>query len=308
LRVREAGGAVSKVERSQIDAAGNLGAWEASPGGNMSAGRLELSGQALVVGEYVYVFGGRDWSTGSSLSSIERAPIDGSGNLGAFETPSHGGQPITLVQPRQLGAALQVGNYVYLIGGQTSTIFTALDQVERAPILDSQGNLGPFQDYSGTCKLTAARTGLAVAAANGKVFAVSGATSAGPLPGVQAAPILAAAGNLGNFANVGSLNAGRQESRVAVIGSDLLVLGGADINGIPFATVERAAIGADGSLGAFANDLTLSTPRWEHGTAVIRGYLYLLGGRRDSTNLVSSIERTQIPFGGAAGDLGLEVR
>ncbi|MBM3267721.1 MAG: hypothetical protein FJZ01_08750 [Candidatus Sericytochromatia bacterium] len=304
---RGAGDAIKTVQRSKLDASGSLGVFESSPGGNLPAERQELSAQALTIGDHVYVFGGRD-TAGAGMRSIVRAPIFAGGALGSWAAPTSDGATVSLVEARGAAAAVVAGSYVYVLGGQSGDITTATAKVERARILDASGSIGPFADYSGTSQLTAARTGLAAVVAGGKVYVAGGADQAGSKNTVMAASILDADGNLGPFANVATFTAARQHLALAFLGADLFVLGGANSAGAPVSVVERAPIGAGGTLGSFGTTISLKAARWVHGAVVARNSLYVLGGRDGSGTLLSSIERSIIPFGTTGGDLGIEVR
>jgi hypothetical protein len=88
-----------------------------------------------------------------------------------------------------------------------------------------------------------------------------------------------------------------------VVGSYLYVLGGEPGNNGFLDSVERAPIGADGTLGSFAvvSNVTLATPRREFGAAVIGDYVYVIGGIGQS-GFLNSVERAPINGDGSLGD------
>jgi len=300
------------VWRGRIAANGDVETVGPSPGGDMTRPRGDVARQVQLIGDFVYVFGGLD-ASGSTLATVERAPVDSSGNLGAFADAAQGG----LIRPRRDGAAVRVGRYVYLLGGR-GTGGAAQDEVERAPILDGQGNLGPFEDYSSSSRLGTPLYGHAAIVANGKVFVAGGTAAGASQVVVQAATVLDADGNIGAFAPAGNLVLGRTGLGLAVVGSDLLVLGGAGTDGTLRPNAELAPLAADGALGSFALDagggqfytdgLPLRVPRRDFGLQVARGNLYAIGGRAADGGPISDIERAAIPDGGATGSVGVEVR
>jgi N-acetylneuraminic acid mutarotase len=87
----------------------------------------------------------------------------------------------------------------------------------------------------------------------------------------------------------------RRHHATAVVGNYLYVLGG-DESG----SVERAAIQADGSLGAFSQVIgrSLRAPRTSHTTTALQDQLYVFGGSGSSG---SSIERATMNADGSLG-------
>lgn len=77
------------------------------------------------------------------------------------------------------------------------------------------------------------------------------------------------------------------------------VIGGSH-NGAPMATVEKALINADGTLGEFEPGLALTGPREGHMTWELNGFLYVAGGWGGGA-VLDTIERAAI---GADGTLG----
>src|SRR5262249_50712635 len=109
-----------------------------------------------------------------------------------------------------------------------------------------------------------------------------------------------AGGALGSFSAVSSLVTGRVGATADVIGGYLYVVAGrAPLTGA-LASVERAPIPSDGTLGAFSAVGNLNTARAFHATVQAGGYLYVLGGL-DNTGTISDIERAPIGAGGSLG-------
>ena len=76
---------------------------------------------AVVIGNYLYVIEGY---AGGYVDSIERAPIDGDGNLGAFQIVTGA----RLVTTRDDHTNLVIGNYLYVLGGDGES------SIERAAL------------------------------------------------------------------------------------------------------------------------------------------------------------------------------
>jgi hypothetical protein len=93
----------------------------------------------------------------------------------------------------------------------------------------------------------------------------------------------------------------RQLHRAEVIGSWLYLIGGAASSSTTLATIERAPIGDDGTLGAFERvSSALVYPREGHGSAVVGDFLYVFGGL-NGTTYVTQVERAPILGDGSLG-------
>ena len=97
----------------------------------MNVGRRALSavsGNATSANRFVYAIGGDDGTSAGALTSVEYAPVDLFGTVGAYRI-----QPPALRAPRTLAGAVAIGRYLYLVGGSDGTGPTAT--AERALIL-----------------------------------------------------------------------------------------------------------------------------------------------------------------------------
>jgi hypothetical protein len=96
--------------------------------------------QCVVLGNFVYALGGGG-TVGSldALATVERAPVDSDGTLGAFSDAG-----VALIKPR-LGFGLVVaGRYLYVFGGFNGN---DLDFDSERAIIDSDGTLEAFADW-----------------------------------------------------------------------------------------------------------------------------------------------------------------
>ena len=234
------------VQRATLNADGTLGNFEIVAGVSLVHGRDFFA--TAIVGNYVYVIGGLVEGTGGA--SIESAPIYADGTIGTFTESA-----VALTLPRGDATAAVVGNYLYVIGGVTSSF---LASVERAEI-NTDGTIGNFQ------LLTDVTLALGVAGASAQVigdqlYVIGGAPSSQGTPshGVQAARIRND-GTIDTFVTVPGVTmlSGRAGLATAVLGNWLYVFGGGFdyMNGDMM--IERAPIHGDHTLGAFE-----STNRW----------------------------------------------
>ncbi|MBM3274818.1 MAG: hypothetical protein FJZ00_06675, partial [Candidatus Sericytochromatia bacterium] len=281
-------GNLNSVERATIDAAGNLSDFSTVIGVTLVTARAVFG--TAVIGNYLYVFGGN--AGGSHLNSVERAPIDGSGSLGAFSTVNG----VTLVTGRQTFGSAVIGSYLYIFGGSSGGDFLA--SVERAPI-DAAGNLGAFAVVNGVT-LTTGRSEPGVEIIGNSVYLLGGNNGVN-LASVERATI-DGSGNLGNFAVVGgvTLASARRTFQSARLGNYLYILGG--VGASVLTSVERALIDGSGNLGTFSSvaGVNLAVPRGYFGSAIIGNSLYAFGGYNDS-GLLTSVERAGLNASGTLG-------
>ena len=100
-------------------------------GNDMNVGRRALSaaaGNATPANRFVYAIGGDSGMASGALASVEYAPVDIYGAIGAWAM-----SPNPLPAARTLAGAVTVGRYIYLVGGDDGT--GAVATAERAMIL-----------------------------------------------------------------------------------------------------------------------------------------------------------------------------
>jgi hypothetical protein len=266
---------LNNVEHATLNAGGSLESFEIDAGAPLNVGRADHT--TSVIGNYLYVIGGNLFGPGTQ-SAVERATVHADGSLGPFSIPE-----VTLDGAYEYHTTAILRNYLYVIGGNF------LQTIERASI-SPDGSLGSFAVVSGA-KLVERREAPTCAVLGDYLYVLGGRGNNGDLASVERAPI-DADGSLGAFMTVSGTNlvTGREGHTSTVIGNYLYVVGGAQ--GItPLNSIERATVHADGSLGPFAQvpDVTLVNARRFHTSAVVGGYLYVLGGRD-----LDSVERARI--------------
>ena len=132
------------------------------------------------------------------------------------------------------------------------------------------------------------------------LYVLGGSSRDGVLASVEQATINAD-GSLSQFTTMagGNLVTARRAHTTMVIGRQLYVIGG--FGDAALSSIEHATIGSDGSLGPFVtvSGITLITPRQDHTSVVVGGYLYVIGGL--GTGPLKSIERASISADGSLG-------
>lgn len=279
-------GHTARVQRASLDAGGALGEFAAAPPSTLVVARADQAG--AIVGNSVYLLGGAN--AAGRLDRIEQARIDEDGALHPFTASS-----VSLPVPVLGAIAAVVGNAIYVIGGSPDLVFT--NAVSRTAV-DASGTLQPFT--AGPSLITL-RANPGVAIAGSFLYVLGGRNANGALATVERSPI-APDRTLGAFATLTgvTLVTARFSPCVVIARSSLYVIGGNDGTSA-LATLERATVGADGTIGAFSTvpGVALATARSGHACEVIGDWLYVLGGSGAAP--LASIERAQINDDGTLG-------
>ncbi len=228
------------MERAMVNADGTLGRFSRQSVG-LVTGREEAA--AVRIGNFVYLIGGRD-ATRSSIASVERAPLNLDGTLGAFVAYNAATLKASVtVGPttytgRYHHALAVVGDKLYAFGGLVGNECnspTALDTIEAATIAQD-GSISDFELLA--TKLPAAADATSVVVRQQRIFAIKQQT-------VWMASI-GGDGTLGAFADTGQMvGSFAQRPILTLLGDKLFAFS-------PGAGA-RAAFMADGTLGPFSN-------------------------------------------------------
>jgi hypothetical protein len=164
---------VTTVERAAIALDGTLGDWEAQT--SMVAPNMRFS--ALVIGDYLYAFGGLDQSN-SPLGIVQRAAIDQDGVLGAWE--DYGDLPAVL----QSATFVATDQHVFMLGGlgfdQAHQDLTH-DTIYRASI-EVDSSLGDWETIGA---LPTTRADMAAVLDSHDLYVLGGSTVSGGQGGLQ---------------------------------------------------------------------------------------------------------------------------
>lgn len=280
---------LDSIERALINADGSLGAFSLVPELVMAAPRT--GHVSAVIGPWLYLFAGSN-NTGI-LNSVERAAISADGTLGPFKTVTG----VALASARASASLEIIGNSVYIIGGTGVT-----GSIERATI-NPDSSLSTFTAVAETT-LSAARSGHTSAVVGNSLYVVGGSVNDTLLGSVERAAIQPD-GSLGSFEIVAGLSLGtaRTGHTSAIVGGFLYTLGGRSRAGT-LASVERAPIGSDGTLGAFVNvnNVALTSARGGAAAATAWNMFYLVGGASAAAEL-ATVERASINAAPVLGKL-----
>lgn len=263
---QRAGEAVATVESASVGTDGQLSAFSSS---SLTLRTARSGHVAEIIGGYLYVFGG-------ATNTVERAPIDGSGALGAFETLTG----VTTRTRRQRAMVQVVGGYVYLIGGTDGT--STLDTIERASIRAATDSLGDFEAM--ITRLSTPREGAASVVLGARLYVAGGANGSTASASIESAEITPSS-NLNAFAPVAgrSLSTVRHGAVSTVVGNYWYLIGGANVE--PLADLDRSQIIGSVTLGAgtVVTGVNHTTARYYHRLVPIGQNVYAIGGASTSS-------------------------
>lgn len=251
-----AGVPISSTERAAINPDGSLGPWRAAR--PLPQPRSIFS--AVATHGYLYVLGGCcDGNDGSK--SVYRAAILADGELGPWESMS------PLLVPIGQDSAAVWRDHVYAVSPGRSYGAPSESQWTR---IAPDGSLEPWRQ--GPPLMVRRGLGALVATA-GFLYAVGGDWAE---QSVERAAIQAD-GTLGPWEPTTSLREIRRQHAVAAAGGYLYAIGGYGQRAAT-ASVERARVQADGSLGPWEPASSLTAPAMNLGAVATGGFLYAVGG------------------------------
>lgn len=309
------GTALSSIERATLDSGGRLSAFTSL---SLTMAEAHSDAAAVVVGTSLYVLGGAGSTTierctlvddmlggcakvgdlpagdyagaqaavlrdrvyllGFGSTQVLRADIDATGTLGAFTVDG----AVALGKARRAPAIAQYGNALYVYGGEV--LSTVQTDGERALVNSATGYLEAFSAVAQHDYIYR-RKAHRMSVIGNYVYAfggyhldhlryveranVNGSTNGSPLAAFADAP--------------SALVIPRDDPMVVAVGSTLYVIGGRNLWGQGIASIERASLGSDGRLGAFALDAQSLPEDVVHGVAARLGpYVYIFGGDRNA--------------------------
>lgn len=276
------GATMSDVQMSKIEGLGTIGGWAAT-------NTFTTARQAHATVAYngcLYVLGGA--GAGAPQNDVQYASIGPSGSVGVWSTTS----PFS--NGRKFLAAVAHDGYLYVLGGLDPSSIV-LNDVQVAPI-NANGSVGT---WTGTTSFASARQGLSAAAHNGYLYVLGGFDGTSTwYNDVQYAPI-GAGGTVGSWTATSPFTTGREEHATVAYNGFLYVIGGADGLG-PMDDVQYALMNANGTVGAWNTTTVLPSLREGHAAAAYNGFLYVLGGY-DNLSEVNSVESAPINANGTLG-------
>ncbi len=285
------------VYYAKLNADGSTGAWTDQTSNKLSAPRR--SATTVIANGYLYVIGGLT-TGGTKQDTILYAKLNADGSTGAWTNQASNKLPTVLSSHTSVVA----NGYIYAFGGSGPT--TTLDTVYYAK-LNADGSTGAWTNQASN-KLPAVRSGSVSVVSNGYAYVIGGWNTAAQDTVFYAK--LNADGSTGAWTNQASnkLPAVRSGSVSVVSNGYAYVIGG--WNTAAQDTVFYAKLNADGSTGAWTNQASNKLPaiRESSTTAVVNGYIYVLGGDNVSTTFdnVYYASTSRVQLNGTLDLVGLQ--
>ncbi|MHB8443381.1 MAG: hypothetical protein ACYDAS_03390, partial [Patescibacteria group bacterium] len=176
----------STVEYATINANGTLGSWIATT----SLPAVTEYATSVVYNGYVYEIGG--YNGGSAISTVDYAPINANGTIGAWTATA------SLSSAIDQSTSVVYNGYVYEIGGQTSA--GVVPTVDYAPI-NANGTIGT---WSSTNPLPMATRFATSVVYNGYVYEIGGYNN-GPISSIYYFSVISGSLNITNSINNNTL-------------------------------------------------------------------------------------------------------
>lgn len=283
----------STVYYAPINADGTIGNWASTT----SLPQSLYAATSVVYNGYLYELGGKNGG-GSLSASVYYAPIAPNGSVGSWVSAN------ALPQALFYATSVAYNGYVYYFGGSNGA---PVNTVYYASF-NSDGSLSGWM--TDVTKLTPS-PGLmeaSAAAYNGYLYLLAGSEGvSGPQNAVYYDKI-SPAGITGAYTSTGSaLAQGISDAASVAYNGYVYEIGGyGKTSGVPIGTVYSAAIGSNGTLGAWAVNTPLpsSAVRSDEAAAVYNGYLYVLGGYNASYATQTTVYYAAIGSGGTIGTWG----
>jgi hypothetical protein len=312
----------SAVYKATISSSGDIGTFSTTSQGQLPQGLSELASNTVNIGgiTYMYVLGGYNDSSGYQ-STVYKAQIDGSGNVGAFSTTSQGQLSQAMTDHTSVTATVGGTSYIYVLGGYNSggvvqsTVYKATlspNSVNPALTITNTGNvlaLGYYGANPGS-NLTLQASG--ATAGNGGNGSIYFNNSSGQTEGRLETIGTGNASNVGTFSTTSQAQLpqllNKHTTVTATVGgtSYVYVLGGTNTGGDQ-STVYRAQIDGSGNvIGTFSTTSQGQLPQLLEMhttvTATVGGtsYIYVLGGTNGGS-AKSTVYRAQINGSGNVG-------
>ncbi len=253
----------STVRTIPASATGPLGAFAASASGfGARQGHCTVSANG-----FVYAIGGVAYPGPALASDIQYSPVALDGTLGTPVSTT----PVGWIARSAAGCAVYNGT-LYVAGGVGAS--GALTDLSYAT-LSANGSIGPFTSVAGA--FPAARSGLALAAQHGTLYAVGGQTVAG-IDGTVFISTLGANGVPSAFTASGAAVSPKRIGH-ALIANDnaLFVIGGFDGTSY-LGDVQVSLLAPTGAPTGWAPTTGLPMTRAYFGATLTNGHIYVSGG------------------------------
>ncbi len=255
----------NNVQISLINNGGNggIGNWTVDSTDTLATARSEA--QTVAYNGYLYVLGGRT-SGGTPLNSVEYAPLNNDGTVGAWQTTS------SFTTARATHGAAAMNNYMYIIGGRNSAGSPYYKDIQYARI-NNDGSLGAWA--SAGSNVYNGGQGVCMVAHNGYIYSLGGWDGSTDHVSVRYAA-QHSNGTIASWQTAPDFTGARSYTQCLAYGDYLYVVGGEDAAGKN--DVQLALINSNGSIGSWQFTQGYNSGRAKHALVAYNGYMYVMGG------------------------------
>lgn len=279
---------INTIQSASIAEDGTVGVW-ANLTLTLPSGLRHF--QVVTTKNYVYVIAGA--GSGNSTNFIYRSVIDGSGNLGAWQTDG--------VLPAGLSGhqVFLTSGYMYVIGGSVDGGVTALNTVYKSPITND-GSLGTWSTGP-TLPANIQYTRLSVT--KGRVYLIGGHTGSVVIPNLIFGAI-DTTGLITSWTASTVFPTSIAQGHVLTTTNNVYYLGGTvnnDLSGVSD-SIYTATVNADGSIGTWS--LMSGSCAVKSGHLIsVRNNIYVFGGVNSAGTFLNTTLRYSTSNLGAPNDV-----
>ena len=228
--------------------------------------------------EYIYAIGGI--SNQVTLNTVEVARINTGGELGEWQ------QTTPLPQPRYLHAAVIIGDFIYVVGGQ---VYNGLSHDITKTVLKARINPdGTLSEWSSLPEMNEARHFFSGISIGNKVFAIGGADPSFILSSVEFATV-SNEGNLGPWNLTSPLLKPLKLAAVAADRERLSLIGGIDENEVYLTDVEIGLVNDDSSNINWIPGSSLPETLFASSAISDEGVIYVMGGYMSGSIITNKV-------------------
>jgi hypothetical protein len=254
-------------------------------------GTDSIGGRAVVSGGYIYYAGGCTSLTctvGTDSAAVYYAPVSSNGDIATWAATTSMGTN------RAYFGLTAYGGYMYAIGGSNQTT-TALATTEHAFICDGTatggctaggGNVGKLGTWTADTSMGAGneRADFGFSMFNGYVYVVAGSNNSGTLQ-TSVFHALLSSGTIGSWTTTDTAITAPARSGAVLVayGQSLFLAGGIDVSNNYLLDTQYVNITGTGAIGTWANGTSLPQPVRQGAGFAANGYLYIFGGRSNTT-------------------------
>ncbi|MHB8443125.1 MAG: hypothetical protein ACYDAS_02035 [Patescibacteria group bacterium] len=277
--------ATAVVDYAPVNSNGTLGSWITTT----SLPTTTQGATSVVYNGYVYEIGGENSNGGAAVATVDYAPINSNGTLGAWTATT------SLPTATSDSTSVVYNGYVYDIGGGTGTGSTVVSTVDYFNL--NSPSVPPLTNTATTNTNQVPLSWNVVSGAG--TYNIYRSTS----PNFTNATEYISNTNSftdTNMEQTTPLPTTTDQATSVVYNGYVYEIGGENSSGTALSTVDYAPINSDGTLGSWTATNSLPVATYFATSVVYNGYLYEIGGSNGSA-VVATVDYASINSNGTLG-------